>query len=72
MFFDEHFDRRKRVMIHLAPQSAGRPVHDHMFVHFVVATVRRLNRSVSRIDLTSGETGADSNSDNRRAGAIAP
>src|SRR5205085_3293705 len=40
MFFYEHFHGRKGVVIHLATQPAGRAFHDHVFVDFVVATLR--------------------------------
>ena len=37
VFLDEYLDRRKSVMVYLAAQSAGRPLHDDVLVHFVVA-----------------------------------
>ena len=38
---DEAFYRRKSVMFHFAAQPAGRAIHNHVLVHFVVAIFRR-------------------------------
>ena len=40
MLFDEHFHRRKGVVIHLATQATGRPIHHYVFVYFVIAAIR--------------------------------
>src|SRR2546423_4151867 len=40
MFFDEYFHRRKSVMVHLATEAAGWPLHNHVFVDLVVPALR--------------------------------
>src|SRR6476469_6134267 len=39
MLFDEYLHARERVMIDLATQPAGRTIHDHVFMDFVVAAL---------------------------------
>src|SRR6267142_5940848 len=40
MLFNENFDRRKGVVIHLTTQTSSHTLHDYVLVHFIVPTMR--------------------------------